>query len=137
MFVVSEVIAKPLAIGLAACALAVSGCAGSVRGAAQPTVPAKTPGSRSAVEQTIGVPDLVGKTLREATCTITAAHLRWTLTGPRYATSGPLSGCGSQGVASSLDDIRVLGQTPAAGASVAPGTVIALRTICTTSHPCA
>jgi hypothetical protein len=85
----------------------------------------------------IAVPGVVGTTLRDATCRLTGMHLRWRFPGEGHATTGPLSGCGSQGVGSSLDDIRVTGQSPRAGARVRRGTVIVLRTPCTTSQPCA
>jgi len=128
---------RSVAIALGVCALAVSGCAGSVRAARQPTGPANAPPSHPAAQQLISVPNLVGTVLRDATCTVIAAHLRWSLTGLDHGSARPLSGCGSQGVASSLDDIRVTGQRPAAGTPVSRDTVVVLKTICTTVHPCA
>jgi hypothetical protein len=77
------------------------------------------------------VPGLRGKSLRDATCTLRDMDLRWRLRGTRGAQTRPLSGCGSDGIASSGDDDRVTGQSPATGTRVRRGTVIVLDTWCT------
>ena len=112
---------RAVAVVVAVFALAGTGCAGTARPAAE----------RS--DAHLAVPDLGGATLRDATCRLTDMHLRWRVRGQRHATTRPLSGCGSDGVGSSMDTVRVTGQTPAPGTRVRRGTVIVLDDQCTDS----
>lgn len=93
--------------------------------------------SRSAVARgSVPAPNVVGIDLRDATCDIVGAHLRWRFVGQLRASARPLSGCGSQPEASSLDEIKVTGQSPAGGTSVKHDGVIVLKTMCTAANPC-
>jgi hypothetical protein len=95
---------QSIAVVLAVLAFAGTGCGGTVTPTAE----------RS--DARIAVPHFVGAPLRKATCRLTDMHLRWRFRGQRHPTTGPLSGCGSGPggtTGSSMDDVRVTGQTPA------------------------
>ena len=94
-----------------------------------------TPAPRP-VTDTVTVPDVVGLTLRDATCGLTQVRLRWRFPGQRQGTAGPISGCGSGGVHSSMDEFRVTGQVPTPGTRVRSGSVVVLRNPCTAARPC-
>lgn len=95
-----------------------------------------SPGPRFPAKATVAVPDLVGVTLRDATCVLTQVRLRWSFPGQRHGTAGPISGCGSSGLHSSMDGFRVTGQMPAPGMRVQPGSAVVLKNPCTATRPC-
>ena len=77
------------------------------------------------------VPDLHGKTLRDATCRLKSLGLRWRLRGSRRSESGSPSGCGDNGTGGSMDDLPVTGQTPKAGTRIRLGAAVTLDDVCT------
>jgi hypothetical protein len=111
-----------MAAVIAVCMLASSGCA-----SADGTANERSDGR-------VAVPKLVGATLRDATCTLLDMHLRWRFRGGR-ASARPMSGCGDDGVGSSMDDIPVTGQRPAAGTRVRRGSVVVLEDECMDQPP--
>jgi hypothetical protein len=106
------------AAAVAVCMLASSGCAG-VDG-----------GGNERGDGRVAVPKVDGSSLRDATCTLLEMHLRWRFRGQRHASARPMSGCGNDGVGSSMDDIRVTGQRPAPGTRVRRGSVVVLEDEC-------
>lgn len=84
----------------------------------------------------VSVPDVVGSTLRRATCEITAKGLRWSQGRHLRASSRPVSACGVHGIHSSLDDLRVIGQSPAAKTRARPHSIVIVRDGCSASRPC-
>src|SRR3954447_26067557 len=77
------------------------------------------------------VPDLHGKTLREATCQLHSLGLRWRTRGTRGSRSGSPSGCGDNGTGGSLDDLPVTGRSPKADTRMPFGASVTLDDICT------
>lgn len=84
----------------------------------------------------VRTPKLVGQDMRDATCAVVGAHLRWRFPWQQSASGRPESGCGGSQLGSSMDDIEVLGQAPAPGTSIPRGSVVVLRTMCTPTNPC-
>ena len=111
----------PLILTLVACALPVIG-AGCAAGDA-PTG-AATPAH-------VVVPDLKGKTQRDALCQLQRLGLRWRFRGGHGVQSRPPAGCGDNGIGGSMDDIPVTGQTPRPGARVRRSDVVTLDDLCT------
>lgn len=103
-----------LVISVLGAALAVGGC-GS--------------GNERASQGRVVVPDLKGKTLRDATCGLQQLGLRWRSRGTR-GISPPVN-CGVGNGGGSMDDIPVTGQTPQPGSRVRPGSVVTLDDLCT------
>jgi beta-lactam-binding protein with PASTA domain len=109
----------PLALMLIVCAFAGACCATS-DAPAEATKPGR-----------VVVPNLKGKTRRDALCQLQRLGLRWRFRGGRQVESQPPSGCGDNGIGGSLDDIPVTGQAPRPGARVRRGAVITLDDMCT------
>jgi hypothetical protein len=103
---------------LVVCALAGAGCGSG---------DAPTPAAHGRVV----MPDLEGKTRRQATCELQRLGLRWRFRGSDGAESRPAAGCGDNHMGASGDDIPVTGQTPRPGARLRRGTVVTLDDICT------
>ena len=120
-----RVMHRPVTVLLTVLAMAGAGCGAAATSA------------RERGDAPVTVPDLTGKTLRDATCALIAVHLRWSLGSRQDAAAEPLSSCGSGSVHSSMDDIRVTVQTPTPGTRVRPGAVVILHDLCTPSRPCA
>ncbi len=78
------------------------------------------------------VPRIIGLDLRRAEQQLAGLHLRWRI--------APGTQIYTQALApnqhTSMDDIPVAGQRPAADTSAVPGTVVTIITPCTGSHPC-
>jgi hypothetical protein len=78
------------------------------------------------------VPRIVGLDLRRAEQQLASLHLRWRMAPGTQIYARALA----PNQHTSMDDIPVTGQRPAAGTSAVHGTVITITTPCTGSHPC-
>lgn len=78
------------------------------------------------------VPNVVGMKLRAAEQELYRNHLRWRIAPGRQVHSRPYP----PGTGSSMDDISVVAQHPAAGQEAKRGAVVTLITPCTRAHPC-
>ena len=78
------------------------------------------------------VPHIVGLTLRAAEQQLFSHHLGWRVAPGIEIYTQPLP----PNQHTSMDDIPVTGQQPAAGTPSRPGTVITIITPCTATNPC-
>jgi hypothetical protein len=78
------------------------------------------------------VPHIVGLTLRAAEQQLFSDHLHWRVAPGTQIYSRPLP----PNEHTSIDDIPVTGQQPAARTQTRPGTAITIITPCTATHPC-
>lgn len=79
------------------------------------------------------VPSIVGLKLKVAEEHLFRVHLRWRVAPDTHV----ISHLPPAGVGSSMDDIPVVGQRPAAGTPTTGNAVITIITPCTRRHPCA
>ena len=78
------------------------------------------------------VPRIVGLTLRTAEQRLFSHHLGWRVAPGTQAYRQSLP----PNEHTSMDDIPVTGQQPAAGTPSGPGAVVTIITRCTATHPC-
>lgn len=80
----------------------------------------------------VGVPDVVGESVREAARELAEEGLRWRYHGSREVMSGPF---GTSSGGGGLDD-PILSQRPSAGTEVHRSRIVVLETYCTRNPGC-